>query len=164
MDEMRWLGDELGRSAIGFEWAIRQVPLERLTQTPPAGLGEWPALRHLHHLVWYERELALPSMRIWLGATPPDGHALDEDADWAADQSTLQVDMLLRSLVAGRDEQRAILTGLDAAAWATARTTGWDDVPLRWVVSKTYQHTAEHTNDVLRIALFWDAFVKDAVG
>jgi hypothetical protein len=26
------------------------------------------------------------------------------------------------------------------------------------VVSKAYQHTAEHTNDVLRIALFWDIF------
>ena len=164
MDEMRWLGDELGRSALGFEWAIRQVPSKRLTVPPPMGLGEWPALRHLHHLVWYEREFALPSMRIWLGAAPPDGDALDEDADWAADQPTLEVDALLRSLVAGRDEQRAILTGLDAAAWTTARTTGWDDVPLRWVVSKTYQHTAEHTNDVLRIALFWDAFVKDAPG
>jgi hypothetical protein len=28
-------------------------------------------------------------------------------------------------------------------------------------VSKTYQHTAEHINDVLRIALFWDFFADN---
>ena len=36
--------------------------------------------------------------------------------------------------------------------------TNWGPVPLFWVVSKTYQHTAEHISDLLRIALFWDDF------
>ena len=35
----------------------------------------------------------------------------------------------------------------------------WGPVTLSWVVSKTYQHTAEHTGDILRIALFWDSWL-----
>ena len=34
--------------------------------------------------------------------------------------------------------------------------TGWQDVALYWVVSKTFQHTAEHTHDLMRLVLFWD--------
>jgi hypothetical protein len=52
MDERGWLGNELVRSGVGFAWAMRQVPADRLGLTPPAGLGEWSALRHLFHLVW----------------------------------------------------------------------------------------------------------------
>jgi hypothetical protein len=70
-----------------------------------------------------------------------------------------RADAWLSSLAAGRDEHRALLTRLDAGAWRAARTTVWGDMPLRWVVAKTYQHTAEHTNDILRIALFWDTCV-----
>lgn len=72
------------------------------------------------------------------------------------------MDACLRSFTTGRDEQRALLARLDPAAWTAARPTGWGDVPLRWVVTKTYQHTAEHTNDVLRIALFWDILLAEA--
>jgi hypothetical protein len=162
VDEMRWLGDELGRSGLGFDWAIRQVPADRLELTPPAGLGEWPALRHLHHLVWYEREEALPTMRLWLGGPPFEEDALDEGAAWAADGPALEVDAWLRSLAAGRVAQRGLLTRLDAGAWTASRMTVWGDMPLRWVVAKTYQHTAEHTSDILRIALYWDFFVDGA--
>ena len=34
-------------------------------------------------------------------------------------------------------------------------------MPLRWVVAKTYQHTAEHTSDILRIVLYWDFLAKE---
>lgn len=162
MDEMRWLSDELGRSAVGYDWAVRQVPADRLALTPPTGLGEWSALRHLYHLVWYEREIALPTMRLWLDGPPFTEVGLDEEAAWTRDGTNVEPEAWLRILAAGRDEQRALLARLDPAAWTTERTTGWGDlpmpVPLRWVVAKTYQHTAEHTNDVLRIALFWDIF------
>ena len=159
---MRWLSDELGRSALGYDWAVRQVPEDRLDLTPPPGLWEWSALRHLYHLVWYEREIALPTMRLWPDGPPFTEEGLDEEAAWTADRAGVELEAWLRLLAAGRDEQRARLAGMDAAAWTAERPTGWDDlprpVPLRWVVAKTYQHTAEHTNDVLRIALFWDIF------
>ena len=39
--------------------------------------------------------------------------------------------------------------------------TGWGPIPLLWLVSKTYQHTNEHTSDVLRMALFWDYYARE---
>jgi hypothetical protein len=103
-------------------------------------------------------------MRLWLGGPPFEEAALDEGAAWAADGPALEVDAWLSSLAAGRDEQRALLNRLDAGAWTAAQATVWGDMPLRWVVAKTYQHTAEHTSDILRIALYWDFFVEEASG
>ena len=160
MDEISWLGDELGRSGVGFAWAIRQVPADRLGLTPPEGLGEWSALRHLFHLVWYEREFALPTMRRWLGGPPFAEDGLHEEADWHAQRTGFVLEAWLHAFADGRDEQRSILACLDPTAWTEERLIGPSgqprSAPLRWVVSKTYQHTAEHTNEVLRIALFWD--------
>ncbi len=33
---------------------------------------------------------------------------------------------------------------------------GLPPVTLRWVVTKTLQHTAEHVSALLRLSLFWD--------
>jgi hypothetical protein len=162
MDEIGWLGDELGRTVVGFAWAVRQVPADRLELAPPAGLGEWSALRHLFHMVWHEREFALPTMRLWLGGTPFTDDGLDEEADWQAQRTGVELGALLHAFAEGRDEQRAFLARLDPTAWTEERLIGPSGkprpAPLSWVVAKTYQHTAEHTNDVLRIALFWDRF------
>lgn len=38
----------------------------------------------------------------------------------------------------------------------------WGPVTLRWVVSKTYQHTFEHGSTIMRIALFWEGFARYA--
>ena len=47
-------------------------------------------------------------------------------------------------------------------AWAASvDMTGWGPIPLLWLVSKTYQHTNEHTSDVLRMALFWDYYARE---
>jgi hypothetical protein len=138
------------------------VVLASDTHTIGVGLGEWSALRHLFHLVWYEREFALPTMRLWLGGPPFTEEGLDDEADWHAQRTGVELGAWLHAFAEGRDEQRALLARLDPAAWTEERLIGWSDqpwpVPLRWVVAKTYQHTAEHTNDVLRIALFWDQF------
>jgi hypothetical protein len=156
MDEMTWLTNELERSRAGFDWGIRQVPGDRLALPPPAGLGEWAAIRHVHHLAWYERQIALPGMRMWQGA--PAIEPPDEDVAWAADDAAFQLESGLQLLAAVRAEEVELLKELGPDAWAATRETGWGNVPLKWVIAKTYQHTAEHTNDALRIALFWDSF------
>ena len=58
-----------------------------------------------------------------------------------------------------RAEQIALLAKIDDAAWKTNREAVWEPVTLLWVVSKTYQHTAEHINDVMRIGLFWNMYL-----
>jgi hypothetical protein len=161
MDLSRWFDTHLASSADGFTWAMEQVPKERLYTPPPGpigGLGEWVAARHAFHLLYYEREAALPAMRHWLGAPCPSFDNYDEDAAW---QGAPDLPTILREFREVRAAQVALLPQFDEALWHETRDTGWGNVALRWIVSKTYQHTAEHINDVLRIALFWDFFADD---
>ncbi len=150
-----WFAQLLHTSAEGFIWGVEQVPAERRSMQPVTPFGEWSVLRHVFHLLDYERAIALPSMRQWLGAPLPDLATYDEDQAWAAAQPPALPELLAR-FRAVRAEQVALIRQVDAGLWAEQRVAVWGSVSLRWVVSKTYQHTAEHTHDVLSIALFWD--------
>ncbi len=73
----------------------------------------------------------------------------------------LDVRGILEQFRAVRAEQIALLPQFDDHLWHEARETEfWGTVNLRWVATKTYQHTSEHIHDVLRIALFWDQAAK----
>jgi hypothetical protein len=157
MNMAQWFYDQLGASADGFVWGTEQVPSAWRYAQPPDGLGEWTAARHVFHMVYYEQTIALPSMRQWLGDACPSTDGLDEDVAWGEIQPN--VESLLADFRKVRAEQVALLSKFDDTAWNTVREAVWGPVTLLWVVSKTYQHTAEHTNDVMRIALFWDRFV-----
>jgi hypothetical protein len=98
----------------------------------------------------------LPSMRQWLGGTIPFLDDKDEDRDWS--KSHEKVEGLLEKFRIVRAEQIALLPNFDDAAWSTTCEAVWGPVTLLWVISKTYQHTAEHINDVMRIGLFWDRY------
>ena len=153
----QWFHDQLQASADGFVWGAQQVPNARRLLQPPEGLGEWTAARHIFHMVFYEQTIALPSMRQWLGELCPSLDGLDEDVAWGEGKD--DVESLLAEFKKVRTEQVALLPKFDDLAWNTTCEAVWGPVTLAWVVSKTYQHTAEHTNDVMRIALFWDRFV-----
>jgi hypothetical protein len=156
MNLTEWFRNQLQASADGFVWGAEQVPAARRNLQPPKGLGEWTVARHIFHMVFYEQTIALPSMQQWLGAENPAADELDEEAAWAAGQDN--VEGLLAQFRKVRSEQMALLPQFNDSHWEETRETVWGPVTLRWVVSKTYQHTAEHTNDVMRIALFWDRF------
>jgi hypothetical protein len=152
-----WFSYQLQASADGFVWGVEQVPAERRYRQPPTRLGEWSVIRHLFHMVYYERQVALPVMQQWLGAPKVEFATLDEVAAWQAGQ-TAPIDALLTQFRAVRSEQLALLPAFKESAWHEQCEANGEPVTLLWVVSKTYQHTAEHTNDVLRIALFWEHF------
>jgi hypothetical protein len=107
-------------------------------------------------MLYYEQNIALPNMRGWLGEPWILADGLDEDAAWGQGQD---MESLLAEFRAVRNEQIALLSEFDDSTWNETRQTIWGPVTLFWVVSKTYQHTAEHTSTVLQIALFWDHFV-----
>lgn len=156
MNNSQWFKKHLEASANGFIWAVRQVPAERLYLRPPAVLGEWSAARHVFHLFFYERTFALPSMRQWLGGpglSRQELMKLDEDAAW---NSGHEFDTLQRQFQEGRQAQIALLSELSEEAWDERLLTVWGPMTLHWVVSKTYQHTMDHTNTVLSMVLFWD--------
>jgi hypothetical protein len=149
-----WFSSQLSSSAEGFIWSARQVPPERLDRRPPMELGEWTAVRHVFHMLFYEQTVALPGMRQWLGDPLPV--IQDEDKAWTGRET---IETLLPAFSEVRRLQIALLPQFGEADWNRVCDTNWGPVTLFWVVSKTYQHTAEHISDVLRIALFWDFFV-----
>jgi hypothetical protein len=92
----------------------------------------------------------------WLGKPLPlEGVA--EDVAWR--EGSDNVENLLAGFTKVRNEQMQLLARFDDLTWNSIRETIWGVVTLRWVVSKTFQHTAEHTGDILRIALFWDSWL-----
>jgi len=97
-------------------------------------------------------------MRQWLGEPPPSLKSLDEDGVWGAGRDDIET--LLTEFKTVRSDQVVLLQKIDESAWNTTYVTIWGLKTLSWVVSKTYQHTAEHTSDVMQIALFWDDVVK----
>ena len=156
MDLSVWFQSQLQASAEGFIWGVEQVPQERRYVQPPQPLGEWTAARHVFHLLNYERTVAIPSMHQWLGKPCPSVDD-DEDIAWGGGQ---ELDNLFAQLRAVRAEQIALLPRFENTLWEERREALWGPVTLRWVVSKTYQHTCEHSHDVLRLALFWDFYAR----
>lgn len=151
----QWFSDQLKWTLDGLIWSARQIPAERWTRQPPKIFGTWPAARHLFHMYFYEESVALPNMRIWLGDPSPTNYA-DEDQAWQ-ELSEASLESLCDRMTAIRQEQRALLPGFSQADWHKVCKTGWGDVSLYWVVSKTFQHTAEHTHGIMAQVLFWDA-------
>ncbi|HLH64000.1 MAG TPA: DinB family protein [Ktedonobacteraceae bacterium] len=159
MDLSQWFSDQLTSSAEGYIWSVEQFSPEQRFITPPTKFGEWSPARHVFHMYSYEQHIALPSMRIWLDEPfPYEGHdykadMLKEEKAWNEGQHTFEE--LLENFRTVRAEQVVLLQQFSEAIWDEKRKTIWGDVSLKWIVTKTLQHTAEHTNDVLRMALFW---------
>jgi hypothetical protein len=157
MELSQWFDYQLRSTLDGFVWAVRQVPEDRLYTLPPAALGEWSAAQHVFHMVDYEERLALPSMSQWLGVPP----VIPEVED-VIEKGPRQVDAKLAQFEKVRQAEINLLSKFEPDAWQTVmRTTFWGDVSLFWLVCKTYQHTSEHTHNVLSLTLFWDTTRPD---
>lgn len=156
MQLSEWFDKQIQASAEGLIWSVEQVPAARHFRQPPPNLGQWSMARHLFHLVDYEQKFALPLMRQWLGEAAPV-FAYDEEDVWQRVQ-VATIAPLVAQFCAVRNEQLALLPLFKERTWYEERQTFAEDesATLLWVVTKTYQHTAAHTNDVLRMALFWE--------
>ncbi len=162
-DYSKWFQHQLQSSADAFTWAISRIPAALHDQLPvePGYLGTWPPLRHVWHVTGYERGLALPAMQQWLGAPLPPGDAWkDNDETWAAvaDKSTPG---LIAAFQQMRQQQIDLLQPLAAVDWETPRATLWGERSLAWVVTKTFQHTYEHSDTLLRMSLWWEHILKE---
>ncbi|GCE14442.1 DinB family protein [Tengunoibacter tsumagoiensis] len=140
-----------------FLWATQLISEARLYLAPRE--NRWPVARLLFHLVDYERRLGLPSILQWVGADCPIAGTPEEDAAkeelaWqngeAGDFATM-----VAEFKALREQQIALLGTLPEESWQEVREAVWGPRSLAWVVTKTYQHTLEHTDEVLRSYLWW---------
>jgi hypothetical protein len=157
MELSQWFDSQLRSTLDGFVWAIQQVPKERLQVVPPIQLGEWSAAQHIFHMLDYEERFVLPSMAQWLGVPP----VIPEDTETGTEPTRSSVEEQLAQFERVRQAQINMLPKFDPAAWnVIKRTTFWGDISLYWLVTKTLQHTAEHTHNVLSLTLFWDSTTK----
>jgi hypothetical protein len=115
-------------------------------------------MRQLHHITYYERRLVLPSMNLWLGGDVVDMSDYDDRADWA--HNSVSLEEFLAQFIAVRQAQIKLLQNFSSEQWLEERETEWGLVPLHWIVSKTWQHSYEHTSNIMRIALLWDTFAN----
>lgn len=156
-DWVDWYRRHLNTSAEGFCWAFQRIKPELRLRVPPRpdSLGTWSPTRHVWHIVEYERCLALPTMSQWVGgARPADDAWPDDDGSWQA-ATELSYEGLIDPFLERRQQQIALLDQLVTVDWDSHRDTIWGYKPLSMVVTKTYQHTLEHTNTLLRMALWW---------
>jgi hypothetical protein len=158
-----WFRYQLKASGDGLVWAFTQIDRVRQYHLPPDEeyMGLWSPARHVWHVTEYERYVALPSMRQWLnGSKPTDDAWNDDDTAWSAVKDC-KPDELIAAFRTVRDEQITFLDQLESIDWTTERETIWEYQPLWKVVTKTYQHTLEHGDTLLRMALWWDYFEKE---
>ena len=162
-DWVSWFRTQLQTSGDGFVWAYRQIPFSHQLQVPPGPtyLGTWEPARHLWHVTEYERCLVLPSMQQWLGGPDPDVSTWpDDDVTWAGAQHQT-ADELCAAFQATRRAQIQLLDQLVSVDWMVPRQTIWGMKPLAMVVTKTFQHTYEHGDTLLRMGLWWDDIVRE---
>lgn len=162
MNVSEWFATQLKASADGFVWAAQEVPKERWEVAPPKMLGEWVMARHVFHMLFYEREAVLPHMWYWLGnpIAPVEEWGKrfgEEDTQWPSHPS---VEHMLAEFQQVRAEQIALLPQFDDTLWHEERNVLWGRVSIKWIVSKTFQHTAEHTHDVMGMSLYWDRYER----
>jgi hypothetical protein len=160
MELEKWFDYQLRSTLDGFFWAVKQIPEERRYSLPPARLGDWIAAQHVFHMVYYEGKLALPSMRQWLEEPAPMREQASQELEerW---QNPPAMEAMLGQFRAIRLEEIELLPAFEPSAWESTRaTTFWGEVSLRWLVGKTYQHTLDHTQTLLRFSLFWDRVMK----
>ena len=158
-----WFRYQLEASAEGFLWGydqIRPALLERLPPRPDY-LGTWEPTRHVWHVMEYERWLVIPSMKQWLGGEMPDnGSWRDDDEAWSMFRER-DSKAIIRAFRLVRQEQIAMLEEFRTVDWETPRETLWGNKPLSMVVTKTFQHTYEHGDTLLRMYLWWEAIESD---
>ncbi len=157
MDLSQWFHRQLETSSEGFLWAVEQVPRERHYLAPRP--DRWSVARIIYHMVCYDRRIGLPTLRQWqsgprpiVGSGEEDG--IREEADWRNGEGH-EESALRAEFTALRAEQLALIQHFPAAAWHEERDTIWGRVSLQWAVTKTYQHTLEHTDEILRAYLWW---------
>jgi len=155
-DWAAWFTYQLNASADAMVWGFAQIPLKVQNELPPMPRwGTWSPARHIWHVTEYERSIVIPSMNQWLNESPkPDLALLDEDNAWEKAQKK-GFDVLTAEFKQVRHEQIEMLPHLNGINWQALRDTVWGPKPLSFIVSKTFQHTYEHGDVLLRMALWW---------
>src|SRR6185503_291603 len=159
-DWVTWFRERLRTSGEDFMWAFSRIdPALHKCQPPnPRYLGLWSPARLVWHVTEYERCLVIPSMQQWLGgAMPLDDKDVwpDKEAAWESVEERT-ADQFINAFREVRQQQMVMLYQLVNIEWAAPRAPLCGVKPLSLVVTKTSQHTFEHGDTLLPMALCWE--------
>ena len=91
----------------------------------------------------------------------PDGDTwLDDDNAWAKVQNR-GFEELTSAFHHIRQQQIELLEKLINVDWNTPQDTLWGHKPLSMIVTKTFQHTYEHGDTLLRMGLWWEEILEE---
>lgn len=161
--------DRLHRSLADVLYAVSITPETWLSRSPANEvgldwLGGWSVAENLAHLAVYEECVAAPvleAIAVGRDATAAVITVIEGDYEdrWLA-LARLPLDDIAQRLSAARNRQIDAIAAMDADRFHALTTTLWQTDPASgghsaaWVATKTFQHTWEHGNSILRIALF----------
>src|SRR5215204_2937487 len=159
----------LEESLNAIEWALSRTSPPQFHATPKGAAaafqeGAWSMAMNVAHLAVYDERLAIPVLEGLLAggdglgaASTPREDAFQRECEALSEEPR---EAILARLRAARQRQVALVRRFSDEQFNTLRTPLWGKyygAPLHasgWVAAKSWQHTYEHTNALLRIALF----------
>lgn len=155
---------QLRASLETIEWASSLVPAKWTHRMPDwAPPGAWPVAMNLAHLVTYEESIGLPVLADLAHGGEAVGvvtleQSFLEDARVIADDSVASLLHRFRSL---RQDEIAIVEAYEESELNSPVTDAFNEGThgarrhsAAFVATKSFQHTWEHGNSILRVLLF----------
>lgn len=157
-------------SLATLEWAVSLIP-EEWTHRSPSDTkmsqeeGAWSVAMNLAHLTLYTERLPISVLASLLeGGDGVSGSWFGEPSPYEPDAVALAatpVGAIMERLKSAHASEQALSLGFSADAWTRPQTAAWGSSgigprlhsPAR-VVAKSVQHSWEHGNSILRVALF----------
>ncbi len=156
-DAVRRLRDSL----TDLEFGLEQAPERWHHALPPEVAPDaWTVAMNLAHLTIYEENVALLLLRSFEPGFKPAGQRQGGDEAWFYNEalalSAEPIEPALARLRTARQQQIELAESLGEARLNSGVTPLWPDPQhtAGWVATKTFQHTWEHGNAILRVALF----------
>jgi DinB family protein len=159
MTHSQWFCEQLTNSMTGFGWAVECLAPEHWYSSPPRPnwLGQWSLARHVFHMQYQERYVVQVGIKDLLHLSPFTEERPKEEDAWQQEQRSVQE--LLQQFQTFRCQTSELISHLIEDEWEKPREKAyWNDpLTLQWIITKAWQHTLEHTHEVLRLHLFWAA-------
>ena len=159
---------QLDESMATLEWAVSLVPEGWSHRAPDGKMSSeedaWSVSMNLAHLVLYEERLPTAVLEsLVAGGNGLTGLSREPSAFEEAAVALAAVPLveILERLREARAKEFALAASFSDSAWVLPATKAWGGFgygPGLWsparVLAKSFQHTWEHGNAILRVALF----------
>lgn len=160
MQHKEFLTKQLRSTAEAVIWTTSQIPTGRYNVIPLPAFGEHSVLRLVYHLVWTERNLAVPIVRQWVTNTEFDAEPFTgslEEKTWETNDMSMKE--LMEDFSTRNALQLRLISGLEEDDWHKRRRTPWGYYSLYWMTANVIQRRMETTNTLMKMSLYWDIYL-----